>query len=485
MPPPPPRPRPSLNLPALPHLVPRRPRPSPSSKSTYHPPAPGGHLAYELFTVEGGTGAAVPAGAAATQPETPTATILLAHGLLGQGKNWRSFGRALASAAAAGAGPGVRVAVATVDLRCHGASAFAVSGGGGGGDVTPLFPPPHTLRAAAADLAATGAALPAGPPSILVGHSLGGKVCLEALKALAAAGGRGAPGAPRAGSLGHSLSSPPLVPAWEDAAGRSPSGGRGGGSGSAAHHPAWLPQQVWVLDSPLSSAAGSAAAKAAGGTPPPATANTTTPARWPGGSAGAVLAAVAALPLPAPSRAAATAALAAAPGVDPATAAWLASQLVPASARGRPSAAAAAAARAAAGAQKRDPPTPGLVWGFDAAGAAALLASYTSTDCWATAASPPPCVAVHVVRAAHSDRWSRAEGDRLAAAGGGGGGGGGGDGAPASRAGRLTAHLLPDAGHWLHVDNFDGLLAMMAGPCSAAARVVRDRAAAVRQGGRG
>jgi len=95
-------------------------------------------------------------------------------------------------------------------------------------------------------------------------------------------------------------------------------------------------------------------------------------------------------------------------------------------------------------------------------------------------------VAVHVVRAAHSDRWSRAEGDRLAAAGGDGPGRKAGASAgPGGAPGRLTAHNLPDAGHWLHVDNFEGLLGMLVPGVAAAAGVVRDRAQAAAHGGRG
>lgn len=35
--------------------------------------------------------------------------------------------------------------------------------------------------------------------------------------------------------------------------------------------------------------------------------------------------------------------------------------------------------------------------------------------------------------------------------------------------GTLAVHTLPDAGHWLHVDNPDGLLQLVSGSCRDAA----------------
>lgn len=75
------------------------------------------------------------------------------HGILGSGRNWRSFARRLADAH-----PEWRFALP--DLRNH-------------GDTGPLAGP-HTLSACAADLRA---ALP--EPEVIVGHSFGGKVALE------------------------------------------------------------------------------------------------------------------------------------------------------------------------------------------------------------------------------------------------------------------------------------------------------------------
>jgi esterase len=86
----------------------------------------------------------------------PSRWLLVLHGLLGRGGNWRSFTRALVEAHPAWGG-------ALVDLRMHGESTG--------------FPPPHTVEAAAVDLDAVAASLP-GPVQAVLGHSLGGKVAL-------------------------------------------------------------------------------------------------------------------------------------------------------------------------------------------------------------------------------------------------------------------------------------------------------------------
>ena len=111
---------------------------------------------------------AVAAGDASSAPPT---RVLILHGLLGCARNWRTLARALATRASAAAG-GARVEVAAVDLRCHGASATSPR----------APPPPHTVAAAAADVNAFATAAFGGPPDALVGHSLGGKVALEAAR---------------------------------------------------------------------------------------------------------------------------------------------------------------------------------------------------------------------------------------------------------------------------------------------------------------
>lgn len=56
---------------------------------------------------------------------------------------------------------------------------------------------------------------------------------------------------------------------------------------------------------------------------------------------------------------------------------------------------------------------------------------------------------LHFVRAANSDRWTPSILERL-------------DRAVSSRPETVKLHLLPDAGHWLHVDNPQGLSNLMA-----------------------
>jgi pimeloyl-ACP methyl ester carboxylesterase len=87
----------------------------------------------------------------------PGSWLYLLHGVFGAGRNWGSIARRL-----------VRErpdwGALLVDLRQHGASQH--------------FPPPHTVPAAAADLAELATAVL--PPRALLGHSFGGKVALLA-----------------------------------------------------------------------------------------------------------------------------------------------------------------------------------------------------------------------------------------------------------------------------------------------------------------
>jgi len=97
-----------------------------------------------------------------------------------------------------------------------------------------------------------------------------------------------------------------------------------------------------------------------------------------------------------------------------------------------------------------------LTWAFNAQGAAAMYASYKCTDYWGVLHAPP--TAVHLVRGGKSDRWpqpilSRLEqvpqGLRKA-----------GD-APSDAGGSFHVHVLPKAGHWLHVDDTEGMVNLL------------------------
>ena len=92
----------------------------------------------------------------------PERWVLFLHGLLGRGGNWRSFGRRWVETYPTWGS-------ALVDLRLHGESREG-------------FRPPHSVRAAAADVLDLLPALP-GPVEALVGHSLGGKVVLGVQRA--------------------------------------------------------------------------------------------------------------------------------------------------------------------------------------------------------------------------------------------------------------------------------------------------------------
>ncbi|HVK67234.1 MAG TPA: alpha/beta hydrolase [Polyangium sp.] len=101
--------------------------------------------------------ATLPHHALVTAPgASPSRCMLVLHGIFGSGGNFRTFTRALATAC-----PDWTFVL--VDLRAHGLSTS--------------LPPPHTLAAAADDLARLSAALPLDVRGVM-GHSFGGKVAL-------------------------------------------------------------------------------------------------------------------------------------------------------------------------------------------------------------------------------------------------------------------------------------------------------------------
>ena len=71
-----------------------------------------------------------------------------------------------------------------------------------------------------------------------------------------------------------------------------------------------------------------------------------------------------------------------------------------------------------------------------------MLSDYFEADFWPFLRAVPPSMVVHVVRAARSDRWRAADLAHFA---------------DVQAGGRVRLHVLPDAGHWVHVDNPNGL----------------------------
>ncbi|GIL50107.1 hypothetical protein Vafri_6425 [Volvox africanus] len=100
-----------------------------------------------------------------------------------------------------------------------------------------------------------------------------------------------------------------------------------------------------------------------------------------------------------------------------------------------------------------------FAWSFDIQCAGAMYMSYRTSEYWQVLEKPPHGTAVHLVQGARSDRWPEAMQRRLnqaaaAAAA---------TGAPplGSEGGSFDHHVLERAGHWLHVDNPEGLLRLV------------------------
>lgn len=85
----------------------------------------------------------------------------------------------------------------------------------------------------------------------------------------------------------------------------------------------------------------------------------------------------------------------------------------------------------------------GFRWRFDLDVVDALLADYAALDLFPFLEAPPPGMALHLVQAGRSDRWKGEMGRRVAALS------------------AVAVHRMPDAGHWVHIDDPDGLRALL------------------------
>ena len=88
------------------------------------------------------------------------------------------------------------------------------------------------------------------------------------------------------------------------------------------------------------------------------------------------------------------------------------------------------------------PTADGFRWRFDLAGIKSLLKDYFQHDVWPVVENPPHKMDVHLVRGMRSDRWSPTAIHRL------------------QQLQQATVHELPNAGHWVHADNPQGLLSI-------------------------
>eukprot|EP01018_Ginkgo_biloba_P020064 Gb_22204 [translate_table: standard] len=124
--------------------------------------------------------------------KTRNCTAIILHGLMGSGRNWRSFARQLGSAILQQRplhSAGWRMVL--VDLRNHGRSA-GLEG----------FDPPHDMSSAAKDVADLVKAEKWVSPDVVIGHSMGGKVALDFAESCARGGYGGSVILPKQNSCG-------------------------------------------------------------------------------------------------------------------------------------------------------------------------------------------------------------------------------------------------------------------------------------------
>ncbi|XWS43393.1 hypothetical protein CRYUN_Cryun16bG0099500 [Craigia yunnanensis] len=92
-------------------------------------------------------------------------------------------------------------------------------------------------------------------------------------------------------------------------------------------------------------------------------------------------------------------------------------------------------------------------WGFNLEGAVQMFHSYREMSYWSLLEHPPKGLEIEIVSAEKSDQWAVDtinQLERLASEEG--------DGS----AGKISVHVLPNSGHWVHVDNPKGLLEVVA-----------------------
>ncbi|KAL3536086.1 hypothetical protein ACH5RR_004547 [Cinchona calisaya] len=88
-------------------------------------------------------------------------------------------------------------------------------------------------------------------------------------------------------------------------------------------------------------------------------------------------------------------------------------------------------------------------WAFNLEGAVQMFNSYRETDYWHLLEQPPKGMEIAIVRAENSDRWVQETIQQIQSL-------------AAKRVdeadGKVSYHVLPKSGHWVHVDNPKGLL---------------------------
>ncbi|OIS97901.1 PREDICTED: protein ABHD11 [Nicotiana attenuata] len=277
-----------------------------------------------------------------SSPEKPyNFTAFILHGLLGSGRNWRSFSRSLASSLSS---DGVNWRMVLVDLRNHGKSA-EIEG----------FMPPHDMENAAKDVANLVNSQGWDWPDVVIGHSMGGKVALQ----------------------------------YADSCSR-------GVYGQSAR----LPKQLWVLDSV------------------PGKVDHEDSSR----EVEKVMQTLQSLPSSIPSRKWLVDHMLKL-GFSKALSEWLGSNL-----------------------QKSGDQ---MTWTFNIEAAIEMFNSYREKDYCPLLEHPPKGTEIAIVRAEKSDRWDPATVQKLESLASNGGG---------ESEGKMSYHILPNSGHWVHVENPRGLL---------------------------